>query len=229
MSRLFCAAALLAASALLTACGSDDKDNDSSGGMTPPPPSTPQRGDLLEKPPALLKTYAPQELLDLAGQNDIGKALLNLAVAPKCSVSVHQLKYQTVGATGEAASASGALMVPSGTDAACQGARPVLLYAHGTSTDRAYNIANLISSNAEGIAIAAIFASQGYIVIAPNYAGYDTSSLTYHPFLNADQQSKDMIDALKAGRSALRSPHRAPRQRWTTASSSSLDIPRAAS
>ena len=202
MSRLSCAATLLASCLLLTACGSDYNDDDT-GGIAPAPPPPPQRGDLLEKPPALLKTYAPQELLDLAGQNDIGKALVKLAVTPKCSVNVHQLKYQTVGATGESATASGALMVPSGTDAACQGARPVLLYAHGTSTDRAYNIANLTSSNAEGIGIAAVFAAQGYIVVAPNYAGYDTSSLTYHPFLNADQQSKDMIDALKAARSAL--------------------------
>jgi pimeloyl-ACP methyl ester carboxylesterase len=88
-------------------------------------------------------------------------------------------------------------------DAACQGARPILLYAHGTSTDKTFNIASLTSSNAEGIAIALEFASQGYIVVAPNYAGYDSSSLPYHPFLNADQQSKDMIDALTAARKAL--------------------------
>jgi hypothetical protein len=40
-------------------------------------------------------------------------------------------------------------------------------------------------------------------VVAPNYAGYDTSSLPYHPYLVGDQQSKDMIDALTAARSAL--------------------------
>ncbi len=40
-------------------------------------------------------------------------------------------------------------------------------------------------------------------MIAPNYVGYDTSSLNYHPFLIADQQSKEMIDVLKAARSAL--------------------------
>ncbi len=94
-------------------------------------------------------------------------------------------------------------MVPSGSDATCQGARPIVLYAHGTSPDRAYNIAALSQDNLEGIAIATMFASQGYIVIAPNYVGYDTSSLNYHPFLIADQQSKEMIDVLKAARSAL--------------------------
>jgi pimeloyl-ACP methyl ester carboxylesterase len=208
-----CAAALLA-TLCLAACGSDN-DSDMAGGTsptptptpsptpTPTPSPTPQRGDLLENPPAQVASYAPQDLLNIAGQNDVGKALVNLVTAPKCTVVVHQLKYQTVGAQGEAASASGAIMVPSGSDAACQGARPVLLYAHGTSTDRAFNMASISSSNAESIAVALEFAAQGYIVVAPNYAGYDSSSLTYHPFLNADQQSKDMIDALKAARSAL--------------------------
>ena len=189
----------------LGACGSDNDDDDDGGVIAPPPPPPPaQRGDLLEKPAALVKTYTPTELTDLAGQNEaVGQALIDLALSPKCTVSVHQLKYQTVGAVGETAAASGALMVPSGTDAACQGSRPVVLYAHGTSPDRAYNLANLASGNAEAIAIAIVFAAQGYIVVAPNYVGYDTSSLTYHPFLVADQQSKEMIDALKAGRSAL--------------------------
>jgi hypothetical protein len=202
MRRMFSVMAALLLAVSLSACGSDDNDDD--GGMTPVPPAAPARGDLLENPPALVKTYTPDELTSLAGQNAaIGKALIDLAISPKCSVSVHQLKYQTVGATNETASASGALMVPSGTDAACQGSRPIVLYAHGTSTDRAYNLASLASGNAEGIAIAVVFAAQGYIVIAPNYVGYDTSSLTYHPFLVADQQSKEMIDVLKAGRTAL--------------------------
>ena len=40
-------------------------------------------------------------------------------------------------------------------------------------------------------------------MVAPNYAGYDTSKLAYHPYLNADQQSKEMMDALSAARKAL--------------------------
>jgi hypothetical protein len=95
-------------------------------------------------------------------------------------------------------------MVPTGNDAKCTGARPILLYAHGTTADRAYDISNIHNDdNAEGIILAAFFATQGYIIVAPNYAGYDTSTLPYHPYLVADQQSKDMIDALIAARSAL--------------------------
>jgi hypothetical protein len=39
--------------------------------------------------------------------------------------------------------------------------------------------------------------------VAPNYAGYDISMLGYHPFLNAEQQSGEMIDMLTAARAAL--------------------------
>jgi prolyl oligopeptidase family protein len=78
------------------------------------------------------------------------------------------------------------------------------LYAHGTTTDREFDIAQLqASDNAEGVLLAAVFAAEGYIVVAPNYLGYGTSTLSYHPYLVADQQSKDMIDALTAARAAL--------------------------
>ena len=62
-------------------------------------------------------------------------------------------------------------------------------------------MANL--QNTEPLFLAAPFASKGWIVVAPNHAGYDTSTLPYHPYLIADQQSKDMIDAPAAARTAL--------------------------
>ncbi|HEY1391966.1 MAG TPA: hypothetical protein VFV25_01235, partial [Methylibium sp.] len=44
---------------------------------------------------------------------------------------------------------------------------------------------------------------QGMIVVAPNYLGYDKSSLTYHPYLNAQVQATDMIDGLRAAKNYL--------------------------
>jgi hypothetical protein len=201
--------ALVACAALcaLSACGggSDDDTGGTSGGISTPPPPPPARGTLLETPPAKLASYTPSDLITRLGGDDVGKALIDLALSPVCSVDVYQLKYQTVGAkTDESATASGALMVPTGTDAKCQNPRPIVVYAHGTATNKAFNIADLTrSDNSEGLTTAVVFAAQGYIVVAPNYAGYDSSSLTYHPYLNADQQSKDTIDALTAARSAL--------------------------
>ena len=119
----------------------------------------------------------------------------------KCAVTTYKVRYNTVGGSSEATDASTAIMVPSGTDPACGGARPVLLYAHGTTADRNYDMSTL--SGTESRLIAAMFAARGYIVVAPNYAGYDSSTLAYHPYLDAVQQSNDMIDGLRAARSVF--------------------------
>ena len=203
-SHYLLVASLLAAS-LLVGCSSnnDDENMQDNGGGTPPPPA-PVRGTLTQSPPTRLASLSTADLLGKLAGSDAVKEIVTLVGDPSCTVDVHSLQYNTVGGASEATVASAALMVPSGSSAECQGSRPILLYAHGTSTDRAYNIADLNNSeNAEGLLIAATFAAHGYIVVAPNYAGYDTSTLPYHPYLNADQSSKDMIDALAAARSAL--------------------------
>ncbi len=136
--------------------------------------------------------------------NSTAERIVDFIVDPECGVDVHQIRYNTLDPAGQPTTASGALMIPTGTNAACTGARPIVVYAHGTSAEKSYNIADLTNpDNAEGLLIAATFAAQGYIVVAPNYAGYDTSTLPYHPYLHAEQQAKDTSDALTAARSAL--------------------------
>jgi hypothetical protein len=179
---------------LLVACGG--------GGGAPEsrPNAPPPRGTLLQSPAQLLSTVtAPSLLLELNLAANL--PLLSLSGTPVCDILIYHLEYATVGGANEATTASAALMVPSGLGAKCTGARPIVLYAHGTTTDQSFNMANM--QNAETLLLAALFASQGYIVVAPNYAGYDTSTLPYTPYLIADQQSKDMIDALTAARTAL--------------------------
>ncbi len=136
-----------------------------------------------------------------------GRYLLGVAGTPVCGVDVHYYQYGTVGALGEPATASGALMIPIGDAGGCSSARPVLLYAHGTALNRRYNLAGLRDNSNEAQSeahyIAATYAAQGYIVVAPNYIGYEGSNTTYHAYLNADQQSKEMMDALHAAKLAL--------------------------
>ena len=177
---------------------------------TPPPPSSspsasPQRGDLIDNPPKKVASYAPSDLLQLLTGSDLGKTFLQLAYTPKCTITVYHLTYQTVDPQGNITPASGALMVPGSSSVTdCNGSRPVLLYAHGTTTDRNFNLAQLdAADSAEGVLLAAVFAAEGYIVVAPNYLGYDNSTLGFHPYLLADQQSKEMIDAVTAARAAL--------------------------
>jgi hypothetical protein len=185
----------LAAVLLLAGCGGGGSGDANSG--TPMPPA---RGTLLQNPLELLSTVtAPSLLLELNATSN--QQLLSLSGPPVCDILIYDIKYETVGGANEATTASAALLIPTGLGPSCTGARPVLLYAHGTSTDIKFNMANL--QNAETLTLAALFATKGYIVVAPNYAGYDTSALPYHPYLIADQQSKDMIDALTAARTAL--------------------------
>lgn len=184
----------------LGACDGDGDDIDLVPGDGTPEPPAP--GTLLENPPALVGSHSIDDLVAALTGGELAQLLAEQMASPVCGVDVYQIRYQTTGAQMESTTASGALMVPTGADTRCQGARPIVLYAHGTSTDRAFNIAN-IQSAAEGGAIAALFAASGHIVVAPNYAGYDTSTLTYHPYLLADQNAREMADALAAARSAL--------------------------
>ena len=176
-----------AASALLAACGGGDSVSEGPSFDTSGAP-----GSLVATPTALT-TLTPA-----AFQAAAPASLFQVAGVPKCNVTFNYFQYGTVGGAGEKTSASGGIMVPSGTDAACTGERPVLLYAHGTTTDKNKNMAS--PTDGEAALIAAMYAAQGYIVVAPNYAGYESSPLPYHPYLNMDQQAKDMVDALTAAR-----------------------------
>lgn len=138
----------------------------------------------------------------LSGNSDAGRLMLLATFLPVCSVTVYSLQYETVGGRGEPTTASAALMVPKGLSPNCLGPRPVVLYAHGTAVEKSFDIAHL-SSSIEGLLMASVFAASGYIVVAPNYAGYDDSTLPYAPYLVADQQAADMTNALAAARSAF--------------------------
>jgi len=180
----------------LAGCGSDS-------GTATMGTST-DRGTLVYDPPFRIASLNAADFGSQLGATAAGQSLLLVAGAPACGVDFYHLEYNTVGGAGEKTTASGALLVPTGAAPACSGPRPIVLYAHGTQTDKTANLADITNTNnTEGALIAAVFAAHGYIVVAPNYAGYDTSSLPYHPFLNGDQQSKDMIDALAAARTAL--------------------------
>jgi hypothetical protein len=172
--------------------------------MTATPAVSRAPGTLEETPPLRIASLDAPTFQAQLGATASGAELLQLTGNPSCGVDFYYLSFWTLGSAGETTESSGALMVPTGAAPLCSGPRPILLYAHFTQTDKAFNIADITNpSNTEGALIAAMFAAQGFIVVAPNYAGYDISSLGYHPFLYATQQSGEMINALTAARSAL--------------------------
>lgn len=190
---------MVACSLMLAACGGHNDGADMPAPATPPP-----RGSLIESPPARTASLTPEQIASVLTSAEGGQLLLDLIVAPKCGIDVHHVEYNTVDPADDPTTASAAMFIPTGSDPACQGPRPIVLYAHGTAAQRSLNLADTSSgSNLEGLLAATMFTTQGYILIAPNYTGYDMSALTYNPYLNADQEAKDMIDALTASRSAL--------------------------
>src|SRR5664279_429101 len=142
--------AYLIAAFLLTSCGSGGGMSDAGGASAPP------RGTLLQSPAELLSTVTAASLL-LELNIAANQQLLSLSGTPVCDILIYHIEYATVGGANEATTASGALMVPTGLGANCTGARPIVLYAHGTTTTRAFNMANM--QNAETLSLAALFAS----------------------------------------------------------------------
>lgn len=186
---------LAAMAVLLAACG---------GGESPAPQAI--RGSLTADAPAPVPVpqsgegssaaLAPEVLNGILESFKPG--LTQLTGTPKCAVSVYTIKYATIGGAGEETDATASVMVPAG-GAGCSGPRPVLLYGHGTSVKRDFDMARL-RTNGEALLVAGTYAAQGFVVVAPNYAGYAGSRLSYHPYLNAGQQAEDMVDAMRAAR-----------------------------
>ncbi len=207
------ALAASAAALIIAGCGGDGSDG--RGADAVKRDLSGARGALIAEPPPRITLLTAAAFNQSLGASATGEGLRRLAGVPHCDIALHKFEYSTVSGTGGSVKASGALMIPvastspSTQAARCAGPRPMVLYAHGTTAERFYNIANLAESsnggNAESSVLAAFFAAQGYIVVAPNYAGYDSSDLDYHPYLNHDQQAKDMVDSLVAGRKALAS------------------------
>jgi Prolyl oligopeptidase family len=184
----------------LAACGGSNSPTGSVATST-------ARGTLVDNPALRVASLSAAAFTAQLNATSSGPQLIQLAGTPACGVDFYYFKYWTVAPDGTAQMASAALMVPTGTAAPCTGPRPVVLYAHGTTTDSAYNIADISdasnSANSEAAAVATVFAAQGFIVVAPNYLGYDISTLGYHPYINGAANAIDMMDALTAGRAAL--------------------------
>ena len=194
--------------AFLAGCGGGGSGDAGPGGKPAGPEAPRPTGTLLQSPPTRTLSLSAGALRTaLLNGPSRDQVLLSLAGNPICGVEVRQLQYTTLGGAGEATTASGALMLPGGPDPRCTGARPIVLYGHATHPEKRYNLADLgddrNAAHTESLTLATLFAARGYIVVAPNYAGYDSSTLGYHPFLNAKQQSDEMADALTAARSAL--------------------------
>ncbi|VWX59824.1 conserved hypothetical protein [Burkholderiales bacterium 8X] len=136
-----------------------------------------------------------------AAQIDAGTAqsgLQALSGKAKCDVRVVPINYTTVGPKGEDTNASGVLLMPAGT---CATSVPLVAYAKGTDVQKPRTLAN--PQDSETFLLIAMYASQGYAVVATDYLGYAKSTFPYHPYLHADSEARSVLDSIRAARSAV--------------------------
>ncbi len=162
------------AAVLLASCGGSDTNHN---------------GVLLETPTVIATVTKAQ--LD-------GSGLIGLSGPAKCDVQVIPLNYVTPGAKGEASNASGVLLLPTGTG--CTAAAPLVAYAKGTDVQKTRTLAN--PTDSETGLLAAMYAGQGYAVVATDYLGFAKSGYSYHPYLHAASEATSVIDSIRAARNA---------------------------
>ncbi len=179
----------VAMAAVLSACGG----NDTVVATAPAPAPAVARGTLVEAATTVTTLTIAQ--LD-AGTASSG--LQAISGKAKCDVKVIALNYVTIGVKGEATNSSGVLLAPTG--AACSTAAPLVAYAKGTDVQKPRTLAN--PADGETFLLAAVYAAQGYAVVATDYLGFAKSAYTYHPYLHADSEASSVIDSIRAARIA---------------------------
>ena len=150
------------------------------------------RGALLETPVTLTTLTVAQ-----IDASTAASGLQGLSGKAKCDVKVTSLYYFTPGVNGEASNASGVLLSPAGT---CTAAAPLVAYAKGTDVQKPRTLAN--PADGETFLLAAMYAAQGYAVVATDYLGFAKSTYAYHPYLHADSEASSVIDSIRAARLA---------------------------
>ncbi len=77
----------------------------------------------------------------------------------------------------------------------------LVAYAKGTDVQKPHTLAD--PTDSQTILLAAMFAAQGYAVVATDYLGFAKSAYTYHPYLHADSEASSVIDSIRAARNLL--------------------------
>lgn len=192
MNRLHLLSAVATAS-LLTACGGGGDG----GGFAFIGTGTGATGagtGALKEPPVIVTTLTTAQIDSGSAQG----GLQALSGKAKCDVNVISLNYSTLGPKGEATNASGVLLMPAGT---CANAAPLVAYAKGTDVQKPRTLVN--PQDSETFLLTAMYAAQGYAVVATDYLGYAKSTFPYHPYLHADSEARTVLDSVRAARAAV--------------------------
>lgn len=156
---------------LLPACDLLGDDDESPEGL---------RGDLLDY--TFLESFTDTQL-------EVQFALLGLEGQDPRGVDLYQIRYLTIDPTGDAAEATGLVVVPT----VPAGALPTVSYQHLTV------VARDEAPSVDGFErlVGAVLGATGYAAVLPDYLGLGDSDLP-HPFLHAETEASAVVDMLRA-------------------------------
>ncbi|GAB3808988.1 alpha/beta fold hydrolase [Spirosoma humi] len=112
-------------------------------------------------------------------------------------IKAYRLEYTTTNTDGKSIKASGALIIPSVSTPL-----PLISMQHGTITSENDAPSNFGSSS-EAYSFGSVFASQGYIIAAPDYIGYGASKALPHTYEQRNGLATASLDMIRATRDFL--------------------------
>lgn len=110
----------------------------------------------------------------------------------KYDIKAYKIVYKTKNTDGTEIQASGALIIPTTTDAV-----PMISQQHGTIRTDIQAPSNY-QQNSEAYSIASIFGSNGYIISCPDYIGYGVSKNIPHPYEHRESLAQASLDMIRA-------------------------------
>lgn len=110
------------------------------------------------------------------------------------SIKVYRLEYTTTNTDGTSIKASGALIVPDVSSGA-----PLLSMQHATINTDA-DAPSYYPPNSDAYTFGSLFASQGYIIAAPDYIGYGASKNLPHTYEQRNGLATASLDMIRATR-----------------------------
>jgi hypothetical protein len=120
-------------------------------------------------------------------------------------VDAVKIDYTAINVDGSADTVSGGIAIP---EVAASSIKGIILYFHGTTVDWTNVPSNFESlsnsSYTDGSLMAAVWASQGYVVVMPDYIGLGDDTSHPHPYVVYPQQNAQSgLAMLKASNSLL--------------------------
>jgi len=123
-------------------------------------------------------------------------------------VNAVKITYGVINVGGAAVTVWGGIVIP---ELAAGSIKGIVLYFHGMTVQRTNVPSTFVTpsnpfGNGEGILLAALWASQGYVVVMPDYIGLGDDTADLHPFVIYPQQNAQSgLAMVNAARSYLAS------------------------